>query len=629
MNTQLSMQKIDISATGMLQLRNLAFENNHLHVFHTWQQLHSDEQNRALLDKYIFKSVCHATGPHLAKLLSVDSAASYVYIRDMLIKVKLLEQSMRDLKINFTQQWFEGLDLLSSYFLVHHSIATVQNILEIANTSGVQKFPNIAQSMSITQAHISLMVGELDEAEAVALKFTKKPFLMPSRAERPKMYMRILPVLAKTGHIEEYRQVLWRGLTGFYGDSVLRQRFADQARTTYRGTLRTLLRFDVPWSGRYIFLLLRLINVTGQVAFFKWIGIHKTLTIALRTQLYIQNYLSFKRPYTLKLAPKKSNPIFSIGWSSKSDKILVTRAQGGLGDLLMMVPGLKALKKRYPHKTIHFAIAQSFFPLMKSHKEFLCIDINSSDINTADYFRWIDLTDCPAARVESLQFPRVRSNRIAIFASAMGINLRRLKKSGVLPQYYVDNNESVAAEEFLSSINPMNLPVIGIQPFSADTYKNWPHTEELALELSRNAVVLIFHNEVIEGFNGINLHKIVRPIRESFALASKCSLLIAPDSSFLHLSAALDIPAVAIFGPTSGRVFTKFYQKNVKIVTPSKSDFACSPCWRNENRTCAITGDNESVCLRHISVVQVQKAIAGPMPSFSDRLKNSLQDIFW
>ena len=77
------------------------------------------------------------------------------------------------------------------------------------------------------------------------------------------------------------------------------------------------------------------------------------------------------------------------------------------------------------------------------------------------------------------------------------------------------------------------------------------------------------------------------------AAISPYSMAVAPDSSFIHLAAALRRPAVGLFGPTDGAVRTSDYP-DVRFLDVRR-DLRCVPCWRNEEIPCALTGMRASV----------------------------------
>jgi ADP-heptose:LPS heptosyltransferase len=111
--------------------------------------------------------------------------------------------------------------------------------------------------------------------------------------------------------------------------------------------------------------------------------------------------------------------------------------------------------------------------------------------------------------------------------------------------------------------------------------------------------VLLFDGQPIAGFDVPHVHKVVLPLRRSFAIAACCDLLIAPDSSFVHLGAALGRRVLAIFGPIDGAVRCRRFP-TVSVVAPVPADFPCAPCWRSEYTPCRLTGQRESACLRSI-----------------------------
>jgi ADP-heptose:LPS heptosyltransferase len=106
------------------------------------------------------------------------------------------------------------------------------------------------------------------------------------------------------------------------------------------------------------------------------------------------------------------------------------------------------------------------------------------------------------------------------------------------------------------------------------------------------------------GYDFANVIKVHgQGLREAAALASGCRALVGPDSSFIHLAAALGRPAVGLFGPTDGKVRTRDYP-NVRYVDVRR-DLRCVPCWRNEEIPCALTGLRASVCLAEIGPLSV------------------------
>jgi ADP-heptose:LPS heptosyltransferase len=289
-------------------------------------------------------------------------------------------------------------------------------------------------------------------------------------------------------------------------------------------------------------------------------------------------------------------------------KILITRAMGGIGDLLMMTPGINALKKKYPKSEINLAIPKRYFPIFEGNDDVKLLDIEGDFFNHLKFNKWYNFTDCPAARKESLTAPRVKKSRIEIFSSALNINfLSRLRMSKT-PRFFFNDEELEYAADYWKQSGLNDKTIIGIQLHSDETYRDYPLMEKLVENISKKYTVMLFDGEAITGFEYDNVIKIQNfPLRKAFVLAHKCNVIIAPDSSFIHFAAAFDIPTIALFGPIDGMVRTKHYPNCTYL--SAKEIFGCSPCWRNESIPCKLTGMRTSECMKKIPVNKVIKIL--------------------
>ena len=286
---------------------------------------------------------------------------------------------------------------------------------------------------------------------------------------------------------------------------------------------------------------------------------------------------------------------------------------GGIGDLLMMSPGLRALREANPGVPIHLAIPGQYFPLFEGNDDFVCIDIESAGLDPERYRAWFDLTDCPAARVESRQAPNVRIGRIELFARAMGLDAAAIRGARARPIYVVSPAERSRAGAAAAAIRQRGRPLVGVQLEAAETYRNYPHNVELQRLLAQRCTVLAFGTRVPADPAIDGVHPVQLSLREAFALAGQCDLLVGPDSSFLHLAAALDKPMVLIAGPVDGKLRAREYP-TVKAIVPDRRQFPCAPCWRNESINCYLSGRRESVCLRSISPESVAAHVYARLP---------------
>ena len=587
----------------------IAYENIHKPVFHEWLKLDPDRRRDAWLDRYVFYSCACCLGAYVEERLKHDFVGTNAFVADVIGEIVYLANG----RTSYTEEWFKGINRLVEDFTTLNFIAEARQLVAVGLRTGVRKYPGLAVSLSVHAAYLDALTGRREKATKVALKLVQSPYLLPSRRELPSLYQRLMYILASGNHLWEYRLVLWTGVNLLQANDAVRDAFSAQIAKTYRGTLRALITNDVPLKYRVPFLLSNAARVlSGRLGLDKPIRCVHLGLLFLLDRLFLRKNELFCNANRVALShPPVSSPMrhawrtFRAVFVHRTPRILVTRAMGGIGDILMMTPGLRALAAKYPQAKIDFAIPKSFHSIVEGLPGVQVLDIHEDPIDLSAYNRWINLTDCPAARVESRQYPDVKRNRIESFAKAMGVSKWRLKLNRrFVPVYQIKEDERKWARARMMELNPEDRTVIGIQPYSADSYKNWPYMRDLVKRLSETYCVLIFHHEALDEFEGSHVHKIVEPLRRSISLASLCDWLVVVDSSFLHISAAIGIPTIALFGPTSGKVFCRYYN-NVKYLTPSKPAFPCYPCWRNEHKPCHLTNGRESICLRTITVEDV------------------------
>lgn len=296
--------------------------------------------------------------------------------------------------------------------------------------------------------------------------------------------------------------------------------------------------------------------------------------------------------------------------------VLVTRAMGGLGDIMMMTPGLKALAGRIGHP-VYFATKRQYFPLLENNPDVHLLDIDEI-IDLGRFRRWVNLSFCPAGRYESRTVPKVKKGRVELFARAMGVRRRSLNESGWKPVCHLESEKLLQRDRYRAHFQLGDFPVVGVQPYSRDTYKNSPNLFSAMMELAETARIVVFHTlpvPVPAHPNIIQLHG--QPMRDTFAAIAACDYFVSVDSGFFHIAAALEIPSVGIFGPTDARIVSRHHPCAVLLEAPE--GFICAPCWRNEDLPCKLTGGQVSVCLSAISSKMITTAVQQLAQSYPRR----------
>jgi ADP-heptose:LPS heptosyltransferase len=111
--------------------------------------------------------------------------------------------------------------------------------------------------------------------------------------------------------------------------------------------------------------------------------------------------------------------------------------------------------------------------------------------------------------------------------------------------------------------------------------------------------------------------------RESAALATSCDVLVTPDSSFVHLAGAMDLPTVAIYGPFHWKTRTLTYQ-TVRVI---QGRAQCAPCchqvhagqeWPSDG-PCQTLAQKRCLAMEDVQPRRVMAAVTAMAEKFADR----------
>lgn len=488
------------------------------------------------------------------------------------------------------------------------SVANPGDILhyfERADSMGVHRYPDLHAQLILKRGEFMLNAGNHEEAFVLLSALAEKYYLVPDRNLISGIILALGKAALLTGHAHSYKELLFSGLRHFYTRDKIRLLFAGQLATTYRRFYRIFSEGDRPISDKILFLTHWFYYSISKNTILKKIRFTQSVRLAVLAYVYFLNYRYWGKRVN-RTFPSEQNEKISGGeqparqGNQARKAILVTRAMGGIGDLLMMTPGLHALKEMHPDHEIFFATPQQYHQLFIGNSDVRMLDIETSILDSGAFQKWFNLTDCPAARIESRTLPDVRMNRIDIFAYSLGIRGNRLRKMKKRPRYFLTDEEKVYQRNFWENHRLEGKKVIGIQLHAAERYKDYPHMSDLVRQLAVNSMVILFHSGKASVRAG---HNVIDPspvsLRTAFALAAACDAIIAPDSSFVHFAAAFDIPCIVLAGPIDGKNRVTPYPKSIFVDV--RRTLQCVPCWRNEDIPCRLTDMKTSVCMSNIN----------------------------
>ena len=301
----------------------------------------------------------------------------------------------------------------------------------------------------------------------------------------------------------------------------------------------------------------------------------------------------------------------------KRPAILVERHLGGLGDLICMREAVRSLSEAHPGFDVYAHVQRWYFPLFEDIATHLLAYQDSDlpimwpmgvNISAGCAPLFAHQCFCPCGmHEEQTQFRPTRS-RVENFADALGVEPRHPDLTPLLRRWGKRRPR------------PRKRLLIGLQPWSMNPSKDWPVTRWHALaqmftvlDLAR---VRIFATENVDWKLAHVECVHARGCRELIESAAECDLMIAPDSGLMHIAGALDIPTVALFGPTDGPLTCRYYPSVRVIEHRAKREKCHQPCYYNvdhnryhcldrpEDEYTARIGD----CLLEIKTIEVYHA---------------------
>lgn len=281
----------------------------------------------------------------------------------------------------------------------------------------------------------------------------------------------------------------------------------------------------------------------------------------------------------------------------KSKQILVTRAAGGVGDVLCSTVAMRSAKEKYGPLgfKVYGAVGRTVWrdwlvdqdicdgilecewcrmnPEAIREKFIHHYSLDGPEENYQKETRW------------NIQRPRVETWCLSCDC----------RPTDMRPRWKPTAEETAWASEYLwgRDLAPKDVVVLQWSPASGMFFKIYRHRLKLAMLLAEQYPVLVLHrfepndppDQDWEKLMELQ-HPRLRPecslsLRQVGAVLSLARFGVGPDSSLLHFAAAVDLPWLGIFGPTSGEVICRHYPLAKFIQARIDPNWICaktSPC---------------------------------------------------
>jgi heptosyltransferase-2 len=325
---------------------------------------------------------------------------------------------------------------------------------------------------------------------------------------------------------------------------------------------------------------------------------------------------------------------------------LIVRAPNWLGDAVMAIPAMAAVRRTFEGRAIVLAAAPSIAPLFEERTparpdEILTIDPARERTQLRDAradailllpnsfgSAWIARRTGIAERwgyraagrgwllTRSAPRPRGPVHQVQYYlelvrALDIGIATERDARPRIDPQpATLEKADAILANAGLSSADT----IVGFAPGAAYGHaKQWPprRVAELIAELARRGAAAALVGAGADRDTGRAIESSLPPgtrvanligrtsLRQLVGVVARCAAFVSNDSGAMHIAAAVGVPLTALFGPTDERATAPAGHADVIL-----RDVFCRPCMLRE---CPI----DHRCMKRIEVDAVLQSVLG------------------
>lgn len=269
--------------------------------------------------------------------------------------------------------------------------------------------------------------------------------------------------------------------------------------------------------------------------------------------------------------PRYEGPLCTVAELRRSGN-LVVRRDAGLGDCLMILPALQAVKRAVRSLRITFEAPAEYIGLLRGFDVVDAAYAIGSERRASAHVL-VDLSGYVERHPDAW-----RRDRIELFSEAIDAGW-----PVEMPHYRPCAADTEWGRRWLQKfLGQIPARIVGIALRGKYRHRSWPedHVWELARVLEEAGVAsIIFDSDPGAprrwGYVPEPLCAYGLPLTKVGALVSLCQAVVSPDTGLLHLAGVLGIPSVGIFGAVDPRIRTKHYVKHVPVIA---REIPCVPC---------------------------------------------------
>jgi len=288
---------------------------------------------------------------------------------------------------------------------------------------------------------------------------------------------------------------------------------------------------------------------------------------------------------------------------------------GGIGDVLFMYPLLYHLKTKF-NAYIKIGTSPIYAGAYENNiyvDKLVPMPFEVNELVDCDYHLMFE------GIIESLNNKEAEvTHAVDLFLKKGGVNPKDVDPKDKIPRIFITEEEVMRRNKLLNKISMGGIKKIGVQLAASSPIRSFPLEKfiDIIEELTdkKGYEVYLFGGkyqsneanyimDLLKGKRIINLLESNPNLRKSIVLASAMDLIIAPDSAFIHIAGAFEIPVVGLYGCFPSLIRMKYYRNAIGI----DCDVACAPSFVHGHSACK-RGDPPP-CFSVIEVKNVMDAV--------------------
>lgn len=286
--------------------------------------------------------------------------------------------------------------------------------------------------------------------------------------------------------------------------------------------------------------------------------------------------------------------------SSKNNSILVIR-EGGIGDIIASLYGLAKLKLLHPNIKITYMCRYKYHEILQYFPNLIDMIIKPVlDFTTLKKFNYLIYLDKIIENSTSNiheQFAKIMHMDIESsttdLVTSMNIAYQPNKKRTVIGLQYKTNAiiRDYNIEKIIDLIIKINK-VYGLSVFLLGPPNDYKYIDYLRSKTKGGIIT-----------NGCGEREY--SLGQLMSIMSQFKIIIAPDSSMLHIAGITNTPMIGLFGPFSSKTRIKHYNNAIGIDGVAE----CSPCFRHDPISFCKFNNGEGICLNNIDVDLIMEQV--------------------